>query len=248
MKCIILAAGYATRMYPLTENFPKPLLEVKGKPIIDWLIDDLETKGYINEYIVVSNHKFLDSFKNWKESNIKANKITVIDDGSTENDNRLGAVRDIQFAVETQNIDEDIVVLAGDNLLNFSLNDFVEYFYKKNGSCVMRHFESSIPKLQKTGVADIDEDDRVLEMEEKPAVPKTNWAIPPFYIYKKEDLSKIAEGIAIGCPTDAPGNFLSWLCKNTAVYAMEMPGVRYDIGSIDGYEDIKANYKGIKYL
>lgn len=242
MKCLILAAGYATRMYPLTENFPKPLLDVKGKTIIDWLIEDVEKSGVVNEYVVISNHKFADKFNQWREISLLKDKIRVIDDGSTANENRLGAVKDILFAVEECNIDDDIVVLAGDNLLDFSLQKFINYFKEVNSSCVMRHYEDNVENLKKTGVATVDDNGKIIKMVEKPAVPESNWAVPPFYIYKKEDIYRIAQGIEQGCPTDAPGSFISWLSENTPVYAMEMPGKRYDIGSIEGYEEIKNSY------
>lgn len=242
MKCVILAAGYATRMYPLTENFPKPLLEVKDKPIIDWLIDDLEKTGEISGYVVISNHKFIDKFDKWKTTSELSDKICVIDDGSTENDNRLGAVKDILFAIEECNIDDDMIVLAGDNLLDFSLSTFVNFFKSVKKSCVMRYFESNVDKLKKTGVATVDENGLITKMVEKPAEPESNWAIPPFYAYSRGDISKIALGIEQGCPTDAPGSFISWLCSQTQVYAMEMPGKRYDIGSIEGYEEIKNSF------
>jgi len=242
MKCVILAAGYATRMYPLTENFPKPLLEIKGKPIVNWLIDDIENAGNIDEYIVISNHKFIDKFTQWQHQSELRDKIKVIDDGSTANENRLGAVKDILFAIEECKINDDIIVLAGDNLLDFSLGSFVDYFKSVNRSCVMRYYEEKPERLKKTGVATVDSNGMIIKMVEKPAVPESNWAIPPFYIYKKDDISKIAQGIEQGCPTDAPGSFISWLCSQTEVFAMEMPGKRYDMGSIQGYEEIKNSY------
>ena len=125
MKCLILAAGYATRLYPLTENFPKPLLEVAGKPILDWLIEDMEKTGLVDEYIIISNHKFAHIFEEWAAAN---DKIRVLDDGTTSNDDRLGAVRDIQFVIEQLQLDDDLLVMAGDNLLDFSLEGFVRYF------------------------------------------------------------------------------------------------------------------------
>lgn len=238
-----MAAGYATRMYPLTENFPKPLLKVTDKTIVDYLIDDLESIGCIKEYIVVSNHKFIECFKAWVDNSAYKNKITLLDDGSTENENRLGAVKDIAFAIKEKNICDDMLVLAGDNLLDFSLKRFVSFFKEKNKTCVMRYFESDIKKLKKTGVATIDDNYKIVAMIEKPEEPESNWAVPPFYIYSKEDVSKIELGISQGCPTDAPGNFLAWLCNNSEVYAYEMDGKRYDIGSIEGYEKVKDIFK-----
>ena len=241
MTSIILAAGYATRMYPLTLNYPKPLLEVGGKKIIDWLIEDLEKAG-VERTVVVSNHKFISQFQAWAEGR---ENIIVLDDGSEDNDNRLGAVKDIEFAIEKANIDDDIVVLAGDNVLNFSLSSFIDYGRKKKTSCIMRHEEKDKNKLRKTGVIEINEDELVLNMEEKPKEPKSNWAVPPFYYYTKEDKDLIKEGIASGCGTDAPGSFVSWLVKTRPVHAYRMIGERFDVGSIEGYEKIKKEYKGI---
>ena len=241
MTSIILAAGYATRMYPLTLNYPKPLLEVGGKKIIDWLIEDLEKSG-VERTVVVSNHKFISQFQAWAEG--RENTI-VLDDGSEDNDHRLGAVKDIEFAIEEANIDDDIVVLAGDNVLNFSLSSFIDYGREKKTSCIMRHEEKDKNKLRKTGVIEIDEDELVLNMEEKPKEPKSNWAVPPFYYYTKEDKDLIKEGIASGCGTDAPGSFVSWLVKTRPVHAYRMIGERFDVGSIEGYEKIKKEYKGI---
>ena len=241
MTSIILAAGYATRMYPLTLNYPKPLLEVGGKKIIDWLIEDLEKAG-VERTVVVSNHKFISQFQAWADGR---ENIIVLDDGSEDNDHRLGAVKDIEFAIEKANIDDDIVVLAGDNVLNFSLSSFIEYGREKKTSCIMRHEEKDKNKLRKTGVIEIDEDELVLNMEEKPKEPKSNWAVPPFYYYTKEDKDLIKEGIASGCGTDAPGSFVSWLVKTRPVHAYRMIGERFDVGSIEGYEKIKKEYKGI---
>ena len=235
MKCILLCAGYATRMYPLTENFPKPLLEIKGKVLIDYLIDDLENNQLIEEYVIVSNHKFINHFTDWKNNHKYSNKITILDDGSTNNDNRLGAVKDIWFAVEKENINDDILVLAGDNLLDFSLKGFIDYSNIKKGNAVMRHYEDNISKLQRTGVAVIDNDERIIDMEEKPKKPKSNWAIPPFYIFKKKSLKEIKRGIEFGCNVDAPGGFIVWFCKINDVYAYEMPGKRIDIGNLEDY-------------
>ena len=241
MTCIILAAGYATRMYPLTLNFPKPLLEVGGKKIIDWLLDDIQSAG-VERTIVISNHKFYNQFKEWADT--KTN-VAVLDDGSTDNDNRLGAVKDIEFAIDKENIDDDLIILAGDNVLDFSFKGFIDYAKEKNTTCIMRHEQKDISKLRKTGVITIDNDDRVTSMEEKPEMPKSNWAVPPFYYYTKEDAKLIKEGINDGCGTDAPGSFISWLVKKRPVHAYLMKGNRYDVGSIEGYEKIKTEYKGI---
>lgn len=244
MKCLILAAGYATRLYPLTENFPKPLLKVGDKTILDWLVDDLASSGEIDEFLVVSNHRYIACFEEWIRT--KPQNITLLDDGSTENDNRLGAVKDIQFAVEQMQIDEDLLVIAGDNVLDFSLNRLLEYAKEKKTSCILRYYEHDEKKLPRCGVVTVAEDDLVLEMTEKSPTPATNWCCPPFYYYIREDVRRVREGIELGCGTDAPGGYLAWLCGQTRVHAMAMPGNRYDIGNMESYRNVQEVYKGIQ--
>jgi glucose-1-phosphate thymidylyltransferase len=232
VKCIILAAGYATRLYPLTENFPKPLLEVAGKTILDRLIDDID--AYIDEFILVSNHKFFDQFSDWA----KERKITVIDDGSIRNEERLGAVRDLELAVNASQIEEDCMVMAGDNLLDFSLKSFIGFFQEKDCSCVMCHEENRIEALRKTAVITTDGDHKILTYEEKPEQPKGNLAVPPFYIYKAEDIVRVSEALQDGCSYDAPGSFAVWLSGRSDMYAYPMPGRRYDIGDLKSYQNV----------
>ena len=243
MKCLILAAGYATRLYPLTENFPKPLLEVGGKTILDWLVDDIDTVGLVDEYVVISNHKYAHHFEAWAKT--KAMKVTVVDDGTSTNETRLGAVKDIQFAIDQLDLDDDMLVIAGDNVLDFSLTKFVRYAKGKNTSCIMRYYEQEEKKLTKCGVVEINEADRILSMEEKPAKPKSHWCCPPFYYYSRQDAKLVAKGIEAGCGIDAPGSYIAWLCIQTPVHAMEMPGKRYDVGNLESYNKIKAEYEGI---
>ena len=243
MKCLILAAGYATRLYPLTENFPKPLLEVQGKTILDWLIDDMETAGAVDEYIVISNHKFAHHFEKWAATR---KNITVLDDGTMTNETRLGAVKDIQFAIEKLALQDDMLVIAGDNLLTFSLTCFIRYAQAKKASCTMRYYENNWERLLKTGVVTMDESDRILRMTEKSPNPETHWACPAFYYYTREDAALVKKGIEAGCGTDAPGSYLAWLCTQTPVYAMEMPGSRYDIGNLETYEKAQTEYQGIQ--
>ena len=243
MKCVILAAGYATRLYPLTENFPKPLLDVQGKSILDWLIDDVDRLGTISEYVVISNSKFFKHFQRWASERDK--NITVLDDGTTSNETRLGAVKDIWFAIEKLQLNEDLLVVAGDNLLDFSLTKFISYAQEKQTSCIMRYFEPRTEKLKKSGVVQTDEQDKVLQMQEKPQTPCSSWACPPFYYYVQADVPLVKKGIDSGCGTDAPGSFIAWLCTQTTVHAMEMPGKRYDIGNLESYQQVQQAYQGI---
>ena len=244
MKCLILAAGYATRLYPLTENFPKPLLKVGEKTILDWLLEDINGAGIVDQYAVITNHKFAEHFRTWASAHPLP--ITVLDDGTETNETRLGAVRDIQFAIDALGIREDLLVIAGDNLLNFSLQNFICYAQEKKTTCIMRYWEPDVNKLHKTGVAEIDDSDQVISMEEKPVNPKSNWCIPPFYIYKASDVPLVKKGIEAHCGVDAPGSFIAWLCSQTTVHAYEMPGRRFDVGNLESYNLIQKTYKGIE--
>lgn len=241
MKCIILAAGYATRLYPLTENFPKPLLKVGEKTILDWLIDDIAP--LIDEFVVISNHKFAHHFQDWAKNN--EHKITVLDDGTSTNETRLGAVKDIQFAITSLHLTEDCVVMAGDNVLDFSLQGFVRFAQEKNTSCVMCHEEHDLAKQQRTAIIMIDENGKITSYEEKPKKPKGYLAVPPFYFYKAEDLKRIPEAIDAGCGYDAPGSFAAWLSYKTPMHAYLMPGKRHDIGDMKSYEAVRDTWQGI---
>ncbi len=242
MKCLALAAGYATRLYPLTKNMPKPLLTVGDRPILDWLFDDVSSSGKADGFIVVSNHKFYDRFLEWAET--RPYGITVLDDGTVTNETRLGAVRDIAFAVETLGLSEDLLVVAGDNVLDFSLTGFIGYAEKKKTSCVMRYPEPSLEKRKKCGILKTDRSDRILSMEEKPEHPASRWCCPPFYYLTAADAARIGEAIDSGCGTDAPGSYIAWLCRQTDVHAMRMPGRRYDVGNLESYERIRTTYRG----
>ena len=244
MKCLILAAGYATRLRPLTDNFPKPLLKVGGKPILDWLVDDIQSSGYVDGFAVVTNHRFAGFFEDWASS--RPERIDVVDDGTSSNETRLGAVKDILFTIDSLGLDDDLLVIAGDNLLEFSILSFIDYAMAKGTSCVMRYFEPSVERLRKCGVLEIDSDGLILGMEEKPSEPKSNWCCPPFYIYKKEDVARIGEAIASGCGTDAPGSLVAWMASKVPVHAMEMPGKRYDIGNLESYKAVCEIFEKIQ--
>ena len=171
--------------------------------------------------------------------------MTVVDDGTSSNETRLGAVCDIQFAIDQLGLDDDMLVIAGDNLLDFSLQRFARYAKEKGTSCIMRFYEPNDAKLLKCGVVTTDETDRVLRMTEKSPTPETHWCCPPFYYYTKDDARLVKKGIESGCGTDAPGSYIAWLCTQTAVHAMEMPGRRYDIGNLQSYEQVQKDYQGI---
>ena len=238
MKCLILAAGYATRLYPLTENFPKPLLEVGGKPIIDRLVDDLAALPETEGFLVVTNHKFAPHFARWQGEKAKVCPcgIAVLDDGTSTNEGRLGAVRDMQLALGALGDTDSLLVMAGDNALDFSLAGFAAFARERQASCVMCYEEQERDKLQKTAVVTVDGAQRITSYEEKPLHPRGNLAVPPFYYYRAQDAARGSEALASGCGGDAPGSFAAWLSRRVPMYAYRMPGRRYDIGDIPSYE------------
>lgn len=259
MKNIVIAAGYATRLGALTANFPKPLLKIGESTILGRMLDDIDTIPEIDEHIIVTNHRFASVFEDWARNQNYTKKITVIDDGTSTNETRLGAVRDLQFAISelekremvngrlsNSKWPDDMLVVAADNLLFFSFKGFVDFAKEKDTPCIMCHEQPVKEKLQRTGVVVLDENNRVLNMEEKPQEPKSTWAVPPFYIYKKENIDMIMHAIENGCGFDAPGNLAHYMVDNVPMHAWPMAGtgenLRFDIGSIDTYKEACEKY------
>ena len=242
MKNIVVAAGYATRLGELTKNFPKPLLEIGENTILGRMLDDIDQIDDVDEHIIITNHKFAHIFEEWAKNLHYTNPITIVDDGTETNETRLGAVCDLLFAMEKLQIDDDLLVVAADNLLFFSFSEFVDFAKQKGTSCIMCHEQPSIEKLQRTGVVELDPDMRVLGMEEKPQVPKSHWAVPPFYIYLKKDLELVRHSVENGCGKDAPGNLAHYMVEHTTMHAWPMSGGRFDIGSLDTYYEAKQRF------
>ena len=237
MKNIVIAAGYATRLGELTKNFPKPLLQIGQSTILGRMLDDIDRIPQIDEHIIITNHKFAPIFQEWAACQTYTKPVTIVDDGTETNDTRLGAVCDLLYAIDQLHITDDMLVVAADNLLFFSFQEFVDFALQKNTSCIMCHEQPSIEKLQRTGVIVVDDAMRVLNMEEKPQQPKSHWAVPPFYIYLKKDLDLVKQSVANGCGKDAPGNLAHYMVEHTVMHAWPMSAGRFDIGSLDTYHE-----------
>ena len=242
MKNIVIAAGYATRLGELTKNFPKPLLKIGNSTILGRMLDDIDGIDDVDEHIIITNHKFARIFEDWKKDLHYTKPITIVDDGTETNETRLGAVCDLLFAMEKLDLDDDMLVVAADNILEFSFKEFVDFAYQKQTSCIMCHEQPSIEKLQRTGVVVLDQNHRVLEMAEKPQEPKTHWAVPPFYIYLKKDLDLVRHSVENGCGKDAPGNLAHYMVDRTTMHAWPMTAGRFDIGSLDTYYEAVEKY------
>jgi len=242
MKNIVIAAGYATRLGELTKNFPKPLLKIGENTILGRMLDDIDQIPEVDEHIIITNHKFAGIFEDWALEQHYEKPITIVDDGTETNETRLGAVCDLLFAMEQLDIDDDLLVVAADNLLFFSFQEFVDFSKQKGTSCIMCHEQPSIEKLQRTGVVELDDQMRVLGMEEKPQVPKSHWAVPPFYIYRSKDLDLVRHSVENGCGKDAPGNLAHYMVEHTTMHAWPMSAGRFDIGSLDTYYEAQRLY------
>ena len=243
MRALILAAGYATRMYPLTLDRPKPLLPVAGKPIIDHLIDGIARVPGIGELVVVTNSRFFGQFLQWRDAGSRKGRrpggrdlrLEIIDDGTTSNENRRGAIGDILLALEAGGRGGDWLIVAGDNLFSFEFREVVDFFLRKEADVVTCYRQRDLERLRRTGVAELADDGRILSFEEKPTEPRSQWAVPPLYVYTEATLERLAEYLDAGNPPDAPGHFIAWLCRRKPVYAYRTPQEPQDIGTVAAY-------------
>ena len=243
MKCILLCAGYATRLFPLTQNFPKALLEVGVRAILDYTLDEVNSINEIDHIYLVTNAKYTPHFEEWAKSKNNIKPITVFNDGTTNNDDRLGAIGDMQFTIEKAGIDDDILVLATDNLFTFKLKDFVEFYKTKNAPSVCVREEDDINLLKRVGVAKLDEDMRIVDFVEKPAEPQSKYAVYAEYIYPKNVLPMIKTYLEEGNSCDAPGNLVAYMYKRLPTYAYAFNGVCYDVGTHEALAQVNEIYK-----
>ena len=228
MKALVLAAGYATRLSPLTDSFPKMLLPLAERPMLDYLVDRLREVGEIEEIHLVTNARFATAFADWAPDD-----VTVHDDGTTSNEDRLGAIGDIAFALERGGLEgEDLLVVAGDNLIGYSLADYVDFWRAKGGSAIAVHQVEDRGLLSQYGVVELDEDDRVVGLEEKPAEPRSDLAATASYLYSGRHLALLPRYFEEGNPPDAPGNFMVWLHTREPVYGYRVSGEWHDIGDL----------------
>ncbi len=244
MKAIILAAGYATRLYPLTLEKPKSLLKIGRKNMIEHIISRVEQLADVDEIYIVSNQKFYDDFLNWSHSYRSKKPIKIINDMTSSNQDRLGAVGDIRYAIEKETIDDDVLVIAGDNLFEFSLNEFYDFFKEKK-SCVVALYDIEDKKKAsgKYGVVIIDENNRILEFEEKPKEPKTSLVSTACYIFSKEHIKLLEKCIEENIALDNLGDFIKWLIEKKDVYGFVFNENWFDIGSPEELREVKQHYR-----
>jgi glucose-1-phosphate thymidylyltransferase len=228
VKAIILAGGYATRLRPLTENLSKCLLPIGGRPMVDWILDRVEEVGEIDEVHVVTNSRFARDFEDW--ARLK-DGVTVHDDGTTSNEDRLGAIGDVAFTLDRAGSDDDVIVIAGDNLFDYSLQDYVDFWRGKGvASAVAIRDVGDLRLASQYGIVELDDDDRVIAFEEKPANPTTTLCATATYLYHREHVPLVRRFINEGNPPDQSGSFVEWLCSREPVYGYSFSGPWLDIG------------------
>jgi glucose-1-phosphate thymidylyltransferase len=240
MKILILAAGYATRLYPLTLTKPKPLLEVAGKPMIEHVLDNIAPIPGIDRVYVVTNDKFAVPFQQWAD-HYRATKsklnFTIINDGSTDDTNKLGAIGDLNLVLDREQVDDDLIVVAGDNLFSESIEKFGAYCREKNAPVLGVYDVGNLEEIKKYNAISIDDAGRITFFEEKPKVPQSTLTGIALYFYPRAMLPLIRQYVAEGNNPDQPGRLVQWLYTRTPFYTWRVPGLWFDIGSKETLEE-----------
>jgi glucose-1-phosphate thymidylyltransferase len=245
MKALILAAGYATRLYPLTKDRPKPLLSIAGKPILEYIMKKLERVEKIDSIYLVANQKFILDFQNWLANFQTKKRVKILNDGSMCDDDRLGAIGDIGFVLEKGKFDDDLLIIAGDNLFEFDLSRFIQFFQKKKSPCIALYDIKDREKARNYGVVTIDENQRIVDFEEKPNQPSSTLIATCLYLFPKEDLNLISAYLKEKRSSDAPGFYIQWLVKREEVYGFVFKGKWYDIGSMESLKEADLYYREV---
>ncbi len=244
MKAIVLCAGYATRLYPLTLDKPKSLLQIKGEPLLNFIIRKIEEIGEIEEIFIVTNDKFNPQFSEWLNENEKTfrKKIKIINDGTNSNDDRLGGIGDLDFAIKKENIDDNLLVVLGDNLFDSDLNGIVDFFREKNKNTVGVYELKNKEEAKKFGVLEL-KGDRIVSIEEKPENPKSTFISTGIYLFRREDVKKIGDYMKAPLPKDGPGYLVNYFLSFDEVNAFVLDGVWHDIGSKETYDNVNKTWK-----
>jgi glucose-1-phosphate thymidylyltransferase len=241
MKGIILCAGYATRLYPLTLKTPKPLLEIKGKPLLNYLLDNVFNVPCIDEVFIVTNNKFYDNFVEWKEKSYNNEKIVIVNDETKSNEDRLGGLGDLKLVLNTEEIDDDLILLLGDNLFDFDLNKIVNFFKEKNKNVIGLYDIKDISNAKNFGVLKIDDEKKIVSFNEKPQNPDSTLISTGIYIYSKDELKKIDDYMKTNKPKEGPGYLIPYFLESQDVYGFVIDGKWYDIGSKEVYEEVNLS-------
>jgi glucose-1-phosphate thymidylyltransferase len=245
MKVLILAAGYATRLYPLTLTTPKPLLHVAEKPILEHVLHNLAPIQDIDEVHIVINAKFEKQFQEWQRAHQPTSKfkIKLVNDGSTDESNKLGAIGDLHFTLSKEGIDDDLLVVAGDNLFSEHLEDFGTFIRGRKTPVLGVHDVGDLEEVRKYSVVEVDGDKRIIKFQEKPAEPKSTLIGIALYFYPKDALALIKQYVEENNNTDQPGRLIEWLYSRVPVHTWTVPGTWFDVGSKETLEEANRVFK-----
>lgn len=241
MKAIVLAAGYATRLKPLTDNKAKPLLEIKEKPILSHIIKKLE-KLPIDEIFIVTNNKFYADFEEWNNAFSSPLPIKILNDKTNSDEDKKGATGDIEFAIASENLDDDLLIIAGDNLFNFDLLPLYNFFLEKQSNVIALNDINSFERAKSFGIASINSENKITDFQEKPENPKSTLSATAIYIYPKNTIPLILKYMQEGNNPDAPGFLAKWLAQNSELYGFIYEDKWFDIGTLDSLETAKNEF------
>jgi len=246
MDAVLLAAGYATRLYPLTKDQPKPLLPIAGRPILDHTLDKLKQIPSLGTIYTITNHRFAPHFEEWAKSRTEFD-IQVIDDGTSTNETRLGAIGDMNFLLEKKGGNADWLVLGGDNLFDFELTEFVKFAENNKPACSIGAYDcKDLEAAKQFGLVAVDGEGKISEFQEKPEHPKSTLIAMCVYYFPQATLKGLGEYLNSGLTQDAPGNYIQWRSKKESVYAYVFDQNWYDIGNLAAYEKADADFSSRK--
>ena len=245
MKILILAAGYGTRLYSITQDTPKPLLPIHDKPLINYILDRIKNILGLNEVIVVTNNKFIRHFKQWAQQQSKfPSKIVIVNDGTQSPEQRLGSVGDINFVLNNHRLEDDLLIVGGDNLFDYNIDEYVEFSKKKSPYVTVGLYDiNNIKEASQFGVVQLDKNKKVISFEEKPSNPKSSLIAMCFYYMPQETLNFVGEYLQSSQKSDKAGDYIKWLAEKKGVYGFIFQGKWYDIGSVESYREAQAAFK-----
>ncbi len=248
MKAVVLAGGFATRLLPVTKHIPKPLLPVNGKPIINYIIEQLDKVEDVDEVIVSTNKRFEKHFEHWMSTLRSKKNVSLLVEPTLSEGEKFGSIKAIDYIIKKKKIDDDMLVIAGDNLFTFDLGDFVQKFRQRRAPHIALYNINDIEKAKRFGVMKIDETGRVVLFEEKPENPPSTLVSTACYIFPRETLELFNVYLSNGYNKDSPGFFIQWLYKKTNVIGYPFEGMWFDIGTLDAYDECVKYFQDINYI
>ncbi len=243
MKALILAAGYGTRLYAIVKDTPKALLPINKKPLVNYTLDKLKTIKGLNEIIVVTNNKFHKIFQDWAKALNFPCRITVVNDRTNTPEERLGSIGDIKFALDNAKINDDLLVVGGDNLFDFDISQYINFAVSKQKAAIGVYDIHNLEEAKLFGVVAVDNNAKITSFEEKPAAPKSTLIAMCFYYFPKDTLGLLAQYLKETGKADKAGDYIKWLYQKVDVYGYKFSGKWFDIGSVESYNEAQENFK-----